>query len=65
MTDRVDPMGHYMQTAGRKAMVDSVLANPQLHQLPPRNHPILPLRQPRHGSIGVHASSPQTAYIAG
>jgi hypothetical protein len=65
MTDRIDPMGHRVETADRKAMVNGILAKPQLKQLPPSNHPMLSLRQPRHDSVPVYASSPQPAYIAG
>jgi hypothetical protein len=65
MTDRIDPMGHHMQSADRKAMVNGVLAKSQLQQLPPRHRPVLSLRQPRHDSVGMHASPPQPGYIAG
>jgi hypothetical protein len=60
-----------MQAAGRNAMVDSIFSQPHINQLPPRNHPVLPLSHPSNNRIdplSTHcprASTSQPAYIAG
>ncbi len=65
MANRIDPVGNRVQATNRKPMVHSVFSQPPLQQLPPRNHPMLPLRQLRQNGIAGCASPSQPAYIAG
>ena len=65
MTDRVNAESNRMQATHREPMIYGVLSNPMLHQLPPRNHPVLSVRQIRDERIDCSAKPPQPAYIAG
>ncbi|MDX6608102.1 MAG: hypothetical protein QOF85_27 [Solirubrobacterales bacterium] len=65
MANRIDAMGHRVQAAARKPVVHRVFSKPPFHQLPSCNHPVLPLRQLRHGGVVARASPSQPAYIAG
>ena len=65
MTDGINAAGHGVQAASRKAVIDGIFTKPQFKQLPPRNHPVLTLRQSRYSRIGGRAKPSQPAYIAG
>jgi hypothetical protein len=65
MTDRVDAKDNWIQATHREPMIYGVLPNPTLHQLPPRNHAVLPFRQIRDERIDGPAKPPQPAYVAG
>ncbi len=65
MTDGIDPVAHGMQATNRKAVIHGVLPQPQPQQLPPRNNPMLSLRQFRHKHVRTTAKPSQPAYIAG
>jgi hypothetical protein len=65
MTNRIDAVSHWMQATHGEAVIDSVFSNPTLHQLPSRNHPVLPSRQLRDERIGAPAKPPQPVYFAG
>jgi len=64
MADGVHAAMQPMQTATRQARVDRVLADPQLDQLRPRDHPVLPCRQT--GNLGIRRLTLSfPAYLAG
>jgi len=67
----VNAAGHRVQTADSQAMVNCVFSDTQIDQLPPRDHPMLCIRQPSHSGIGSflsqrsRPSTSQPAFIAG
>jgi hypothetical protein len=69
ISDRVDAGELSIQRtepAGMDPVVDRPLANPQIAQLPPGNHPVLPTRQLADrpvNSLPRYASSRQSLYL--
>jgi len=64
MADRIDTIHDSVKARGRQTMVDCVFPQPQVPQLPPRHHPMLPPRE--GGNLAINPPRPsQPAYIAG
>ena len=53
-----------MQPPHRDAVLNRTFAQPDIHQLPPPNNPVLPLREPRHLRFNPPSPS-QPTYIGG
>src|SRR3954449_10626393 len=51
VADRVHPAVETMKPPDLEATIDRARTEPQLIQLPPREHSVLPSRQLRHGSL--------------
>ncbi len=71
MAHRVDTVSHSVEAADGESMIDGIFSQPQVEQLSPRNHPMLPLRQPCNvrieagGPARLPAKPREPAYFAG
>ena len=64
MADRIDTIHDSVKARGRQTMVDGVFPQPQVPQLSPSHHPVLPPR--KMGNLGINPARPsQPANIAG
>jgi hypothetical protein len=63
--DGVDPVAYGIEPSARNAVIDRIFSEPQLNQLTPRNHSVLPLRQFSDFRIAISTSPRQSAYFAG
>ena len=68
VADRVDALMHSMQPAALQPVSDRTPSDPEGSELPPRDDPVLPLRE--RGDLGVHCGetyirAPMTGLIGG